>query len=117
MSMTNVDHSVVRKLARWDPDGIPITTVYLTVDGRRYPRKSEYEVRLDELLRRARAQAEAEGLSKEALRPACGSKMDPVPDVVEEAVAQALRQGCRVETVLHPEGLARYGGIGALLRF
>jgi peptide chain release factor subunit 1 len=68
MSMTNVDHSAVRKLARWDPDGVPITTLYLTVDGRRYPRKSEYEVRLDNLLRRARAQAEAEGLSKEALR-------------------------------------------------
>lgn len=72
MSMTNVDHSVVRKLARWDPNGIPITSVYLTVDGRRYPRKSEYEVRLDELLRRARAQAEAEGLSKEALRSVHG---------------------------------------------
>jgi peptide chain release factor subunit 1 len=68
MSVTNVDHSLVRKLAQWDPDGVPITSVYLTVDGRRYPRKSEYEVRLDDLLRRARAQAEAEGLSKEALR-------------------------------------------------
>jgi peptide chain release factor subunit 1 len=72
MSMTNVDHSVVRKLALWDPNGVPITSVYLTVDGRRYPRKSEYEVRLDELLRRARAQAEAEGLSKEALRSVHG---------------------------------------------
>lgn len=72
MSMTNVDHAVVRKLARWDPDGVPITSVHLTVDGRRYPRKSEYEVRLDELLRRARAQAEAEGLSREALRSVQG---------------------------------------------
>jgi peptide chain release factor subunit 1 len=68
MSMTNVDHSVVRKLAEWTPDGIPITSLYLTVDGRRYPRKSDYEVRLDDLLRRGRAQAEGEGLSKEALR-------------------------------------------------
>jgi peptide chain release factor subunit 1 len=68
MSMTNVDHSVVRKLAEWNPDGIPITSLYLTVDGRRYPRKSDYEVRLDDLLRRGRAQAEGEGLSKEALR-------------------------------------------------
>ncbi|HET7869732.1 MAG TPA: Vms1/Ankzf1 family peptidyl-tRNA hydrolase [Actinomycetota bacterium] len=72
MSMTNVDHSVVRKLAQWNPDGIPITSVYLTVDGRRYPRKSDYEVRLDDLLRRGRAQAEGEGLSKEALRSALG---------------------------------------------
>jgi len=57
-----VDHSLLRKLAEWDPAGVPITSVYLTVDGRRYPRKSDYEVRLDELLRRARAQAE--GLSR-----------------------------------------------------
>jgi peptide chain release factor subunit 1 len=72
MSMTNVDHSVVRKLAEWNPDGIPITSLYLTVDGRRYPRKSDYEVRLDDLLRRGRAQAEGEGLSKEALRSVMG---------------------------------------------
>ncbi|HEV8622505.1 MAG TPA: Vms1/Ankzf1 family peptidyl-tRNA hydrolase [Actinomycetota bacterium] len=72
MSMTNVDPSVVRKLAQWNPDGIPITSVYLTVDGRRYPRKSDYEVRLDDLLRRGRAQAEGEGLSKEALRSVLG---------------------------------------------
>jgi peptide chain release factor subunit 1 len=68
MSLTNVDHSVVRKLAQWNPDGVPITSVYLMVDGRRYPRKSDYEVRLDDLLRRGRAQAEGKGLSKEALR-------------------------------------------------
>jgi peptide subunit release factor 1 (eRF1) len=49
--------------------------------------------------------------------PACGSPMEPVADVVEEAVARAVRQGCRVETIVHPDGLARYGGIGALLRF
>ena len=72
MSTTNVDHSAVRKLARWNPDGIPITSVYLTVDGRRYPRKSDYEIRLDDLLRRGRAQAEGEGLSKEALRSVMG---------------------------------------------
>src|SRR6266508_4611191 len=72
MSMTNVDPSVVRKLAQWNPDGIPITSVYLTVDGRRYPRKSDYEVRLDDLLRRGRAQAEGEELSKEALRSVLG---------------------------------------------
>jgi hypothetical protein len=43
--------------------------------------------------------------------------MEPVADVVEEAVARAVRQGSRVETIVHPDGLARYGGIGALLRF
>jgi peptide chain release factor subunit 1 len=72
MSTTNVDHSAVRKLAQWNPDGFPITSVYLTVDGRRYPRKSDYEIRLDDLLRRGRAQAEGERLSKEALRSVMG---------------------------------------------
>lgn len=55
--MTELDHGLLRKLAEWDAAGGPITSLYLTVDGRRFPRKSDYEVRLDELLRRARAQA------------------------------------------------------------
>jgi hypothetical protein len=42
--------------------------------------------------------------------------VQPVPDVVEAAVAQAFRRGCRVETV-NGAGLAPLGGIGALLRF
>lgn len=64
--MTDLDHTLLRKLADWDVAGAPITSVYLTVDGRRYPRRSDYEVRLDELLRRARS--DAEGLGREALR-------------------------------------------------
>ena len=42
---------------------------------------------------------------------------DVVPDVVEAAVAHALRQGCRVETFSEDGALAGLGGIGALLRF
>jgi peptide chain release factor subunit 1 len=57
--MSGLDHGLLRKLAEWDAAGGPITSLYLTVDGRRFPRKSDYEVRLDELLRRARAQARA----------------------------------------------------------
>ncbi len=55
--MTELDHALLRKLAGWSPDGVPVTSLYLTVDGRRYPRRIDYEVRLDELLRSARAQA------------------------------------------------------------
>ncbi len=57
--MIDLDHALLRKLAEWSPAGVPITSVYLTVDGRRFPRRSDYEVRLDELLRRVRAQAAA----------------------------------------------------------
>jgi peptide chain release factor subunit 1 len=48
--------------------------------------------------------------------PACGSAVVRVPDVVEAAVAQAVRDGCRVDTV-NSDGLSQLGGIGALLRF
>jgi peptide chain release factor subunit 1 len=48
---------------------------------------------------------------------ACGSATERAPDLVEEAVEMALRQRCRVETVGDGAGLARLGGIGALLRF
>jgi peptide chain release factor subunit 1 len=49
--------------------------------------------------------------------PACGNGLLPVPDVIEAAVAQALRQGCLIETVMDEGALAGLGGIGALLRF
>jgi peptide subunit release factor 1 (eRF1) len=47
----------------------------------------------------------------------CGAGTREVPDVVEAAVAQALRQGARVETVAEDGALGVYGGVGALLRF
>jgi peptide chain release factor subunit 1 len=63
--MTKLDRGLLRKLSEWDVD-LPITSVYVTVDGRHFPRKADYEIRLDELLRRARAQAQ--GLEKDAVR-------------------------------------------------
>ncbi|HEX6008663.1 MAG TPA: hypothetical protein VFZ50_01020, partial [Actinomycetota bacterium] len=63
--MTELDRGLLRKLAEWDP-ALPVTSVYVTVDGRRYPRKTDYELRLDELLRNARGQARA--LDRDAIR-------------------------------------------------
>jgi peptide chain release factor subunit 1 len=48
---------------------------------------------------------------------ACGAALQPVPDVVEAAVAASLRQGCRVEIVSQDGDLHRVGGIGAILRY
>ncbi len=53
--MTDLCTDLLRTLAGWSPAGGPVTSLYLDVDGSRYPRKSDYEVRLDEQLRRARA--------------------------------------------------------------
>jgi peptide subunit release factor 1 (eRF1) len=47
----------------------------------------------------------------------CQSRLEPMPDVIDSAVASAMRQGSRVEilSLLEPEEMPR--DIGALLRF
>jgi peptide chain release factor subunit 1 len=55
--VTRLDHRLLRTLAGWSPEGVPVTSLYLTVDGRRYPRRADLEVRVEELARHARAQA------------------------------------------------------------
>ena len=55
--MAELDRAFVRKLAEWAPGNTPVTSLYLSVDGRLYPRRVDYEIRLDDLLRRARDQA------------------------------------------------------------
>jgi peptide chain release factor subunit 1 len=59
-----IDREFLRKLARWSADGAPVSTMYLDVDGRRYPRKQDYMVRAE--LLGHRLQKEAEGLPKKA---------------------------------------------------
>jgi peptide chain release factor subunit 1 len=49
--------------------------------------------------------------------PACGGEMMHVQDVVDEAVAEALAQKCRVEMCSGNADLDVLGRIGALLRF
>ena len=64
--MTELDRGLLRRLAEWDAGVAPITSLYLTVDGRRFPRKTDYEARLAGLLRRARTDADA--LDRDASR-------------------------------------------------
>jgi peptide chain release factor subunit 1 len=59
--VTVFDRSLLRRLAEWDGAGAPITSLSLSVDGRTYPRKTDVEVRADELIRRARSVAAAMG--------------------------------------------------------
>ncbi len=49
--------------------------------------------------------------------PACQGSMDPIDDVVEEAVEQALGQSCHVEICVDNADLDVLGRVGALLRF
>jgi peptide subunit release factor 1 (eRF1) len=49
--------------------------------------------------------------------PVCGGEMDPIDDVIEDAVHQALSQGSRVEICVDNADLDVLGRVGALLRF
>jgi peptide chain release factor subunit 1 len=61
-----LNRDLLRTLAEWAPSGAPVSSLYLDVDGRRYPRKHDYEVRAEELCHRLRE--EAEGLQREHRR-------------------------------------------------
>jgi peptide chain release factor subunit 1 len=55
--MSDLDRSLLRKLAEWTPGDIPVTSVYLSVDGKVRPRRQDFELALDGLLRRVRDRA------------------------------------------------------------
>jgi peptide chain release factor subunit 1 len=56
--MPDIDREFLRKLAEWTPDDAPVSTMYLDVDGRRYPRRQDYLVRAEELCHQLRRQSE-----------------------------------------------------------
>jgi peptide chain release factor subunit 1 len=49
--------------------------------------------------------------------PVCSTRMEQAPDIVEEAVQEALNQSCRLEVCRGNADLDVLGRIGALLRF
>jgi peptide chain release factor subunit 1 len=50
--MADLDRTLLRKLAEWTPAPYPVVSLYLSVDGRRFPRRQDYEPRLTDLTRR-----------------------------------------------------------------
>jgi peptide chain release factor subunit 1 len=57
--MPEVTREFLRKLSEWNANGTPVSSFYLDVDGRRYPRKQDFELRADELCHRLREEAAA----------------------------------------------------------
>jgi peptide chain release factor subunit 1 len=51
------DRELLRKLAEWETHGRPVTTLYMDVDGRRYPQRGALISRAEDLARRARDRA------------------------------------------------------------
>lgn len=55
--MSDLDRELLRRLAGWTSNHAPVASFYLNVDGRRFPRKQDYEVRAEELCHRLRQDA------------------------------------------------------------
>jgi peptide chain release factor subunit 1 len=64
--MPEIDRQFLRKLADWSSNGIPVCSLYLDVDGRRYPRRQDYMVRAKQLGHELTRHAQNGGLDREA---------------------------------------------------
>jgi len=58
--MAGLSEATIRELAGFRPAQGVVTSCYLDVDGRRYPRRAEYEAELERLLRRVRHRVNGE---------------------------------------------------------
>ena len=66
--MPNINEDTVRELATVSGGGAPVVTCYLDVDGRRYPRRQDYEAQLDHLVRRAKERADSSSVGADLAR-------------------------------------------------
>jgi peptide chain release factor subunit 1 len=64
--MPEIDREFLRKLSEWSSNGIPVSSLYVDVDGRRYPRRQDYMVRAKQLCHELKRQAEEEPLDRQA---------------------------------------------------
>jgi peptide chain release factor subunit 1 len=64
--MPEIDREFLRKLAEWSSNGVPVSSLYVDVDGRRYPRRQDYMVRAKQLCHELKRQAEEERLDRQA---------------------------------------------------
>jgi peptide chain release factor subunit 1 len=65
--MLEIDRPFLRKLADWSANGIPVSSLCLDVDGRRYPRRQDYMVRAEQLCHELQRAAKEKDLGREAV--------------------------------------------------
>lgn len=64
--MPEIDREFLRKLADWSSNGIPVSSLYLDVDGRRYPRRQDYMVRAEQLCHELQRSSKEQALGRDA---------------------------------------------------
>ena len=98
--MAQLDEELLRKIAAWETNGLPVTSLYLDVDGRRWPRRSQYVRRAQDMIDDACREAEAQG--GDAHGSALGDKQR-----LESFVSEEFERSGRVQ------GLAAFSCSGA----
>lgn len=93
----------IRELASFDAGDLVVVSLALDTDGRRFPRRSDLELQVGDLVRRARADAPALGLSRAAAR-----SLDADLDRIARFVADEFDRG-------DTRGLAIFACAGARL--
>ena len=66
--MPELDQGFLRKLAEWSSNSAPVSSLYLDVDGRRFPRREDYMVRAEALCDQLKEQAAEEKVAKRSVK-------------------------------------------------
>ncbi|MDP8956919.1 MAG: hypothetical protein M3N24_08180 [Actinomycetota bacterium] len=66
--MADVDREFLRKLAEWSSNGAPVSSLYLDIDGRRFPRREDYMVRAEGLCAHLKEQAAGDKEAKRSVK-------------------------------------------------
>ena len=66
--MPELDRDFLRKLAEWTSNGAPVSSLYLDVDGRRFPRREDYMVRGEALCNQLKEQAAGDKGAKRSVK-------------------------------------------------
>ncbi|HEX2089055.1 MAG TPA: Vms1/Ankzf1 family peptidyl-tRNA hydrolase [Actinomycetota bacterium] len=66
--MADLDRDYLRKLAEWSSNGAPVSSLYLDVDGRRFPRRENYMVRAEALCTQLKDQAAGDKEAKRSVK-------------------------------------------------
>ena len=66
--MADLDRDFLRKLAEWSSNSAPVSSLYLDVDGRRFPRREDYMVRAEALCNQLKEQAAGDKAAKRSVK-------------------------------------------------
>jgi peptide chain release factor subunit 1 len=59
--MAQIDREFLKSLAQWNANGLPVSSLYLDVDGKRHPRRQDFGARAEQICHQLKRDAEGLG--------------------------------------------------------